>query len=117
MTDSSSSEDPRHHSSDNNGAERQQPPTTTATTTLKKKYGPFHRILSPTQSNEVAKLQVESQEIWGRPRQGSDIPQVQAYSGPLPAGEKGIEFEAYIAPERVVHQVKYVGLVQEMELL
>ena len=63
-------------------------------------FGPFHRLRSPTQSDEVAELQVKSQEMWGRPRQGSDIPQVQAYTGPLPPGEKGVEFITTVAPDR-----------------
>ncbi|CAB9530311.1 repeat-containing protein [Seminavis robusta] len=63
-------------------------------------YGPFHRVLSPTQSHEVAELQVQSQEVWGRPRRGSDIPQVQAYTGSLPPTEKGIEFVTSVAPDK-----------------
>ena len=63
------------------------------------KFGPFHRIQSPTQSNEVADLQVKSQEMWGRPRRGSDIPQVQAYTGPLPKNAKGIEFVTHVKPD------------------
>ena len=63
-------------------------------------HGPFHRLQSPTQSNEVADLQSQSQEIWGRPRRGSDIPQVQAYTGPLKKGEKGIEFLTETAPDK-----------------
>jgi hypothetical protein len=62
-------------------------------------YGPFHRLQSPTQDNHTAQLQVQSQEIWGRARRGSDIPQVQAYTGPLPMGANGIEFTTRVAPD------------------
>lgn len=63
-------------------------------------YGPFHRVRSPTQSDETAQLQVQSQEIWGRPRRGSDIPQVQSYAGPLPDCQRGIEFYTNVPPDR-----------------
>jgi len=72
--------------------EQEQPP--------QHRHGPFHRLQSPTQDGNTARLQMESQEIWGRPRRGSDIPQVQAYTGPLPAGAIGIEFETHVAPDR-----------------
>jgi hypothetical protein len=52
----------------------------------------FHRKESPTQTPEVAKKMEESGELWGRAPQKSIFPKVQAYKGPLPAGEKGIEF-------------------------
>ena len=55
-----------------------------------KAYGPFHRLRSTTQTDDVAQQQEASQELWGRPRQFSDIPQVQAYTGPLSA--EGVEF-------------------------
>mgnify|MGYP005857639167 CR=1 FL=1 len=63
-------------------------------------HGPFHRLQSPTQSSNVAELQVQSQQIWGKARRGSDIPQVQAYTGPLPEGEKGIEFITSTDPDK-----------------
>ena len=74
-------------------------------------YGPFHRLRSPTQSDATAKLQVQSQEIWGRPRRGSDIPQVQSYVGPLPPGERGIEFYTHVPPDRDVApgQARWTG--------
>jgi hypothetical protein len=62
-------------------------------------YGPFHRLQSPTQDDHTAQLQMQSQEMWGRARRGSDIPQVQAYTGPLPRGAKGIEFTTHVAPD------------------
>lgn len=52
----------------------------------------YHRVESPTQTVEDAKLQETSQEIWGRPARGSDIPKVKAYEGSLPLGKRGVEF-------------------------
>mmetsp|Transcript_8267 Transcript_8267/g.23778 ORF Transcript_8267/g.23778 Transcript_8267/m.23778 type:complete len:136 (+) Transcript_8267:62-469(+) len=63
-------------------------------------HGPFHRVKSPTQSDETAQLQAESGEMWGRPRQFSDIPQVQAYTGKLDPDTEGIEFLTSVAPDR-----------------
>ena len=61
-------------------------------------FGPFHRLASNTQTNEDAEKIEASGELWGRPPRGSDVPQVQAYSGPLPEGRIGIEFWTWIAP-------------------
>mmetsp|Transcript_5930 Transcript_5930/g.16106 ORF Transcript_5930/g.16106 Transcript_5930/m.16106 type:complete len:135 (+) Transcript_5930:164-568(+) len=63
-------------------------------------YGPFHRLKSPTQSDEVARQQLESGEMWGRPRQFSEIPQVQAYIGKLEDGREGMEFMTSVAPDK-----------------
>lgn len=84
----------------------------TAAADKKYKFGPFHRVRSPTQSDDTAQLQVASQELWGRPRRGSDIPQVQSYVGPLPPSpERGIEFYASVAPDRNVApgQARWTG--------
>ena len=62
-------------------------------------YGPFHRLRSPTQTDEDADLQAATSELWGRPRQFSDIPQVQAWVGPLPEGESGVEFTTAVPPD------------------
>ncbi|MAU96830.1 MAG: hypothetical protein CMP81_13235 [Fulvimarina sp.] len=62
------------------------------------RHGPFHRLSSPTQSAIDAQQQVGSAEIWGKPARGSNIPSVKAYRGPLPSGEKGVEFYTDIAP-------------------
>lgn len=61
-------------------------------------YGPFHRRESEKQPPKVAAQQEASQEIWGRPRQWSDIPQVQAFDGPLPPNTRGIQFSTTVAP-------------------
>ena len=60
----------------------------------------YHRLESPTQPPEVAAQQVASGEVWGRPPRGSYIPKVQAYSGPLPEGARGIEFTTDVPPDR-----------------
>lgn len=60
----------------------------------------YHRLESPTQTSELAQLQVAGGEIWGRAPRGSDIPAVQAYIGPLPKGAKGIEFATPIVPDK-----------------
>ena len=59
----------------------------------------YHRLESPTQTPADARLQVESGEIWGRPRRYSDIPSVKAYPGPLPPGARGIEFTTEVPPD------------------
>jgi hypothetical protein len=59
----------------------------------------YHRLHSPTQTNEVAKLQEQSMQILGLPARGSDIPTVKAYVGPLPKGSRGVEFYCDIDPE------------------
>jgi hypothetical protein len=61
-------------------------------------YGPFYRLESPTQTPETAALQESSGEIWGHSAQGSDIPSVKAYNGPLPEGARGIEFTTDTPP-------------------
>ena len=72
-------------------------------------FGPFHRLASPTQDDATALLQQESQEIWGRPRKDSDIPQVQAYNGGLPKDAKGIEFVTETAPDRGTIHPRWTG--------
>ncbi|HLX61738.1 MAG TPA: hypothetical protein VKX17_10695 [Planctomycetota bacterium] len=62
-------------------------------------YGPFHRLETITQTPDDAKLQVASGEIWGRGYRGS-MPQVNAFRGSLPAGEKGIEFYTEVEPDK-----------------
>lgn len=58
----------------------------------------YHRLESPTQTADTAKLQEQSGEIWGRTPQGGREPAVQAYLGPLPPGKRGIEFTTGIPP-------------------
>lgn len=69
------------------------------TTPIPLQHGPYHRLKSPTQSDSTALKQHRSSEIWGRPRRDSDIPQVQAYVGPLPPNAGGIEFTTPVRPD------------------
>ena len=61
---------------------------------------PYHRLESPTQTSAVAKAQVASGEIWGRPARGSSIPSVKAYRNQLPANRRGIEFITQVMPSK-----------------
>lgn len=64
-------------------------------------YGWFHRSHSTTQTHETALKQLSSGEIWGKPSSHSgDVPVVQAYRGRLPAGLRGVEFLALVAPDK-----------------
>ena len=42
---------------------------------------------------------MESEEIWGHPPFGSNIPKVQAYVGPLPSNSNGIQFRTDLEPD------------------
>lgn len=61
--------------------------------------GVYHRIESPTQTPDDAKRQAATGEVWGHPSTWSDIPKVKAYSGPLAAGRRGIEFRTVVPPD------------------
>ena len=61
-------------------------------------YGPYHRVRSTTQTDELAYKIQESGELWGKAPRWSGTPQPQAYDGPLPDGEIGIEFTTDVAP-------------------
>lgn len=64
-------------------------------------YGPYHRLRNKTtQSDVVAALQQQSQEIWGRAAQWSPFRSVKAYSGSLPNGAEGVEFLTAVKPSR-----------------
>ena len=52
----------------------------------------FHRLESPTQTPADAIAQQSSGELWGKGYRDSGVPYVQAYTGPLPSGARGIEF-------------------------
>lgn len=65
-------------------------------------YGPYYRFNSPTQTEEVTRLQLESQELWGKAPRGSDTPKAQAYTSAYPGvAEKrqGIEFTTVVPPD------------------
>ena len=61
-------------------------------------FGPYHRVESPTQSNDVARLQESGGELWGRYTRFSGGRAVKAIMGPLQTGEYGIEFYTKIKP-------------------
>ncbi|EMN93621.1 RHS repeat-associated core domain protein, partial [Leptospira interrogans serovar Medanensis str. UT053] len=52
----------------------------------------YHRLESDTQTAKTAKMQEQSGEIWGKEARGSNFKSVQAYTGPLPKGKRGVEF-------------------------
>ncbi len=52
----------------------------------------YHRLESDTQTPKTAKMQEQSGEIWGKEARGSNFKSVQAYTGPLPKGKRGVEF-------------------------
>lgn len=69
-------------------------------TSLKSNIAIYHRRESPSQTTEIAKQQLASQEIWGGVSRLSNIPKVKAYNGHLPEGFKGIEFTTDVPPDR-----------------
>jgi hypothetical protein len=59
----------------------------------------YHRLESPTQTPADAHAQQASGEIWGKPSRFSYVAKLKAYSGPLPAGAKGVEFQTDAEPD------------------
>ncbi len=62
----------------------------------------YHRYLTPTQTEEDIKMQLQSLEIWGKAAKNiyqSDIPKVKAYVGKIPPGKVGIEFTTNVSPD------------------
>lgn len=63
-------------------------------------YGPFWRQESTTQTADDVHAQLESGEIWGTPsRYSGDTPVIQGRRE-LTAGERGIQFLAYLPPHK-----------------
>ena len=60
--------------------------------------GTFHRVRSKTQTEEVARLQRASGEIWGKAPRFWDRSAVGAYRNGLPQHQEGIEFETDAVP-------------------
>ncbi|MEM9422668.1 MAG: RHS repeat-associated core domain-containing protein, partial [Pseudomonadota bacterium] len=52
----------------------------------------FHRLEATYQTPSDARIVQETGELFGTAPRGSDVPTVQAFAGPLPAGARGIEF-------------------------
>uniref|UniRef100_UPI00146FB8C2 RHS repeat-associated core domain-containing protein n=1 Tax=Comamonas composti TaxID=408558 RepID=UPI00146FB8C2 len=68
-----------------------------------KLHGPFHRVESPTQSRERA----AEQEALGihsgtASHKGMGVVRINAYDGPLPEGQRGLEFYTPAKPTSVV---------------
>ena len=59
----------------------------------------YHRLLSTTQTTDLAQRQQQSGEVWGEAPWGSNIPKVKAYVGELPPGRAGIEFTTDTPPD------------------
>lgn len=51
------------------------------------------------QDTETVLKQLMTGQIWGRPTRWGDSPAVKAYAGALQAGDTGIEFWSFQAPE------------------
>ncbi len=62
--------------------------------------GPFHRIRTPIQTVALDELQIETGMLLGDVPWRGYCPTVQAYFGPLPPGEKGIEFFTTVLPQQ-----------------
>ena len=64
----------------------------------------YHREESLSQTAEIAKKQIDSQQMWGGPARNcffSDIPKVKAYSWKFDRSNKrGIEFTTAVEPDR-----------------
>jgi hypothetical protein len=76
----------------------------------------YHRKQSRTQTPDVARMQEESGEIWGtynRDAMGgrSSHASVDAYHGPLPSGQRGIEFGTDVPPDHYSppHLARWTG--------
>jgi hypothetical protein len=66
------------------------------------KYGPFHRVRNNrTQTLSTDQKQIDSGMLWGLTPQNGKCPTAQAYFGPLPQGQSGIEFETSVKPEQL----------------
>jgi hypothetical protein len=67
-------------------------------------YGPYYRFNSPTQTEEITQLQLQSKELWGKPVRGNGIiPKVKAYTSAYPGvaqKRQGIKFTTVVAPDR-----------------
>ena len=65
------------------------------------RYGPFHRVRNnSTQKPSHDQDQIDSGMLWGRTPRGGKCPTAQAYVGPLPTGQSGIEFMTSIKPHQ-----------------
>lgn len=58
----------------------------------------YHRFETDTQTPDDAERQTQTGLMGGYAARWSDIPSVKAYSGPLPAGARGVEFITSVPP-------------------
>ncbi|WP_245241934.1 polymorphic toxin-type HINT domain-containing protein [Streptomyces sp. NEAU-H3] len=63
-------------------------------------HGPFHRKVSRTQTDEHARQQQESGELWGGLSRLGGEEAAKAHMGPLPEGARGVEFYTTIRPRQ-----------------
>jgi hypothetical protein len=66
-------------------------------------HGPYHRIHTPSQTEQTARLQFASGQVWGREAKWSSLLSVKAYRGPLPPTDEGIEFYTDVQPSPGQH--------------
>ena len=59
----------------------------------------YYRPESPTQTGDDAAKQQQLREIWGTTVRGSPASRVRAYSGRLPKGMRGVEFDTDVVPD------------------
>lgn len=65
-------------------------------------YGPFHRLRNnTTQTQKHDQLQIDTGMLWGTTPRGGKGPTAQAYFGPLPSGQSGIEFVTPVKPHQM----------------
>jgi hypothetical protein len=62
-------------------------------------WGPYHRLKSGTQTDDVAELQRESGELWGKVARSGVLPQAKAFRGALGAHDHGVEFFSEEPPD------------------
>lgn len=62
-------------------------------------HGPFHRLENgTTQTAQIGQVMAETGMLWGATPRGGKCPTAQAYFGPLPAGQHGVEFVTSVRP-------------------
>lgn len=64
--------------------------------------GPLHRIRNnTTQTLSVDRKQIDTGMLWGTTPRGGKCPTAQAYVGPLPLGQSGIDFVTPVKPHQM----------------
>jgi len=70
-------------------------------------YGPFYRLVSPTQSARVMGAILASGELWGKPASWGGDPCVKAFTGALPDERAGFEFYTPARPNQLHSPTKF----------